>query len=190
MKPLLLTALGRTVSAAPLGRRGDDVEVRRIPALPTARALDLERPTVIVLDRALLLSTGGDAQRLVELSALVAIVGIGNAGETEPPAEFPSELLTSFIAGDAAAGTVIAALRGAFRHAAALLAARRSRTDADERARELGELTTIGVALSTERNLSSLLDLILTQARRVTSSDAGSRSLGETRPRQMISGRS
>ena len=49
MKPLLLTPLGRTVSAAPLGRRGDDVEVRRIPALPTARALDPDRPTVIML---------------------------------------------------------------------------------------------------------------------------------------------
>jgi HD-GYP domain-containing protein (c-di-GMP phosphodiesterase class II) len=179
MKPLLLTALGRTVSAAPLGRRGDDVEVRRIPALPTTRAIDLERPTVIVLDRALLLSTGDDGQRLQELATLVAIVGMGEPGEEEPPPEFPSELLTSFIAGDAAVGTVIAALRGAFRHAAALLAARRSRVDAEERARELGELTAIGVALSTERDLSSLLDLILTQARRVTSSDAGSLYLVE-----------
>ena len=60
MKPLILTAIGRTISTAPLGRRGDDVEVRRIPALPTARAIDLDRPTVIVLDRALLGSAGGD----------------------------------------------------------------------------------------------------------------------------------
>ena len=30
MKPLLLTALGRTISTAPLGRRGDDIEVPAI----------------------------------------------------------------------------------------------------------------------------------------------------------------
>ena len=34
VKPLLITALGRTISPAPLGRREDDVEVRRVPVLP------------------------------------------------------------------------------------------------------------------------------------------------------------
>src|SRR5207237_1921829 len=38
----------------------------------------------------------------------------------------------------------------------------------------------IGVALGTERDVKSLLDLILTQARRITSSDAGSLYLVET----------
>ena len=179
MKPLLLTALGRTISTAPLGRRGDDVEVRRIPALPTPRAIDLERPTVIVLDRALLASVGDDDERVRELATLVALVGIGEAGEAEPPGDFPVDLLTSYVAGDAGIGAVITSLRGAFRHAAALLAARRARHQAEERARELAELTAIGVALSTERDLSALLELILTQARRVTSSDAGSLYLVE-----------
>jgi HD-GYP domain-containing protein (c-di-GMP phosphodiesterase class II) len=179
MKPLLLTAIGRTISTAPLGRRGDDIEVRRIPALPTARAIDADRPTVIVLDRALLASAGDDADRVRELAALVALVGIGEPEEEEPGDDFPVELLTSFVAGDAAVGTVITALRGAFRHAAALLAARRAHAEAEERARELAELTTIGVALSTERDLNTLLELILTQARRVTSSDAGSLYLVE-----------
>jgi HD-GYP domain-containing protein (c-di-GMP phosphodiesterase class II) len=179
MKPLLLTALGRTISTAPLGRRGDDVEVRRIPALPTARTIERDRPVVIVLDRALLASVGDDPGRLRDLAALVAFVGIGEPHETEPPDDFPVELLTSFVAGDAAVGTVIAALRGAFRHAAALLATRRAHDEVEERARELTELTTIGVALSTQRDLNALLDLILTQARRVTSSDAGSLYLVE-----------
>ncbi|MEO7713699.1 MAG: HD domain-containing phosphohydrolase [Gemmatimonadaceae bacterium] len=179
MKPLLLTALGRTISTAPLGRRGDDVEVRRMPALPTPRAIDLERPTVIVLDRALLASVGDDDERVRELATLVALVGIGEAGEAEPPGDFPVDLLTSYVAGDAGIGAVITSLRGAFRHAAALLAARRAKHQADERARELAELTAIGVALSTERDLSALLELILTQARRVTSSDAGSLYLVE-----------
>jgi HD-GYP domain-containing protein (c-di-GMP phosphodiesterase class II) len=179
MKPLLITALGRTISAAPLGRRGDDVEVRRVPALPTASVLDFERPTVIVLDRALLASAGDDDARLYELAAVAALVGIGEAGETEPSREFPVELLTAFISGDAAAGAVMAALRGAFRHAGSIVAERRAREAAELRAKELGELTAIGVALSTQRDLHTLLEMILTQARRLTSSDAGSLYLVE-----------
>ena len=61
MKPLLLTALGSPLSDAPLGRRGDDVEVRAIPTLPLPRALDLERPTVLALDRTLVASAGEGA---------------------------------------------------------------------------------------------------------------------------------
>jgi HD-GYP domain-containing protein (c-di-GMP phosphodiesterase class II) len=179
MKPLLLTALGRTISAAPLGRRGDDVEVRRIPALPTARALDLERPTVIMLDRALIASAGDSPGRLEELAAVTALVGIGEPGEAEPPEGMPVELLSGYLPGDAAVGTVFAALHGGFRHAAALLAARRAGGDADDRAKELAELTAIGAAMGTERDLGTLLDLILTQARRVTTSDAGSLYLVE-----------
>src|SRR6266702_3895902 len=56
----------------------------------------------------------------------------------------------------------------------------RARAEAVSRSREIGELTRIGVALGTERDLRSLLDLILTQARRITSSDAGSLYLVET----------
>ena len=179
MKPLLLTALGRTISAAPLGRRGDDVEVRRIPALPTARALDLERPTVIMVDRALIGSAGDAGVRLEELASLVALVGIGEPGEVEPPDGMPLDLLSGYLPGDAPVPTVFATLHGAFRHAAALLAARRARSDADERSRELAELTAIGAAMGTERDLNTLLDLILTQARRVTTSDAGSLYLVE-----------
>jgi HD-GYP domain-containing protein (c-di-GMP phosphodiesterase class II) len=179
MKPLLLTAIGRTISAAPLGRRGDDVEVRRIPALPTARAIDLERPTVIALDRALLASIGDDPTRIQELSVMAALVGLGEPGEAEPPQGFPVDCITSWVPGDAGTGVVIAALRGAFRHASVLVAERRSRALAAERARELGELTAIGVALSTERDLHTLLELILTQARRLTTADAGSLYLVE-----------
>ncbi|CAN5907849.1 HD family phosphohydrolase [soil metagenome] len=179
MKPLLLTAVGRTLSKAPLGRRGDDVEVRHIPTLPTARSIDLERPTVIALDHALLASVGDDPTRVQELALMVAMVGLGEVGEKEPPPGFPVDAVTCWIPGDASVPTVIAALRGAFRHATSLLAARASRQEASDRARELAELTAIGVALSTERDLHTLLDLILTQARRLTIADAGSLYLVE-----------
>src|SRR5437868_13658148 len=97
MKPLLLTAHGNPQLAAPFGRRGDDIEVRGIPALPTVRALDLDRPTVLALDRSLIASAGtGADEQLRALAGLVAIVGIGDAGEAEPGRNFP-DLLTSFI---------------------------------------------------------------------------------------------
>ena len=41
-------------------------------------------------------------------------------------------------------------------------------------ARELQELNRIGAALSAERDTSRLLELILTKAREITASDAGS----------------
>ncbi|MEK7667354.1 MAG: HD domain-containing phosphohydrolase [Gemmatimonadota bacterium] len=49
------------------------------------------------------------------------------------------------------------------------------------RSREITELTRIGVALSTERNYDVLLEMILSQARRITQSDGGSLYLVEGR---------
>jgi HD-GYP domain-containing protein (c-di-GMP phosphodiesterase class II) len=180
MKPLLLTAPGSPLSGAPLGRRDDDVEVRATPALPLPRALDLERPTVLALDRTLLASAGdGAATQLRALAGIIAIVGIGDPADVEPGDDFPIDVLASFIPGGATTGTKLAAFRGAFRHAAALAAVRRARNTAVERTRELTELSAIGVALTTERDLGTLLRLILSHARRVTESDAGSLYLVE-----------
>jgi HD-GYP domain-containing protein (c-di-GMP phosphodiesterase class II) len=179
MKPLLLAASGRRLSAAPLGRREGDVELRHIPALPTADTIDDSRPTVIALDRALLASAGDEETRIQELAERAALVGIGDAGEAEPGPDFPGDLLTGFVAADAPPGAIVAALRGGFRHAASLVAQRRAVRDEMERHRELAELTSVGVALSTERNLMALLEMILTQARRITGSDAGSLYLAE-----------
>lgn len=172
VKPLLITALGRTISSAPLGRREDDVEVRRVPVLPTPSSLDATRPAVVVLDRGLLATA--DRERVRELAQYCALVGLGEAGEAEPPNDFPLDLLTCYAAADAPVGAIIASLRGAFRHAASLVAERRAVAEQEERQRELRELTSVGVALSTERDLLNLLEMILSQARRITSSDAGS----------------
>lgn len=180
MKPLLLVAFGRTISAAPLGRREDDIEVRRIPALPTFSSLQSERrPIVVALDRALLLSVGGLREPLEQLASIAAIVGIGDPGEVEPCDDFPADLLTSFIPGDATVGAAITQLKGAFRHAVSLVAERTAREQEQQRYSELTELTRVGVALSQERDLQILLEMILTQARRITSSDAGSLYLAE-----------
>ena len=180
MKPLLLIAFGRTISAAPLGRREDDVEVRRIPALPTARAIaDENRPVVIALDRGLLKSVDGAQHMLEEVAQVAALVGLGDAGEQEPCPDFPVDLLTGYVPGDAPVGAIIVSLRGAFRHAVSLMAERAARTQEQQRYQELTELTRVGVALSHERDLTRLLEMILTQARRITNSDAGSLYLAE-----------
>jgi HD-GYP domain-containing protein (c-di-GMP phosphodiesterase class II) len=174
MRPLLITAMGRAIHSAALGRRVDDVEVRRVPALPTPDTLDPERPTVIVLDRLLLRSAGSDHERLSELAASAALVALGDAGEDEPSSEFPFDLLTGYLPCDAPAGTILAMFRGAFRHAASLVGERRAVSEERERHRQLRELTNVGVALSTERDLLTLLEMILSQSRRITVSDAGS----------------
>ena len=174
MRPLLVTAIGRTVSSAPLGRREDDVEVRRVPALPTPATLDPERPTVVVLDRHLLRSADGDHQRVRDLAAYVALVGLGEPDEDEPPHDFPADLLTGYLPCDAPVGTILAMFRGGFRHAASLVAERRAVAEEQERHRQLRELTNVGVALSNERDLLTLLEMILSQSRRITLADAGS----------------
>jgi HD-GYP domain-containing protein (c-di-GMP phosphodiesterase class II) len=174
VKPLILLAHGRVVGTAPLGRLNDDVELRRVLGLPRAAALDPERPTVILLDRTILAGAGAGREQLQELARAAAIVGLGNPGEGEPAPELSPDLLTSYLPGDAPAGLVAAQLRGAIRHASAMIAERRARDDEERHHSELVELSRISVALSTERDLLTLLEMILSQARRITSSDAGS----------------
>jgi HD-GYP domain-containing protein (c-di-GMP phosphodiesterase class II) len=181
-KPLLITGLGRDLSGIPIGRRDEDIEIRRVPALPTTGTLVPNRPTVILLDKALLQSIGAHRERLEEAAESAALIGIGEPGEFEPSDRFPTDLLSGFIPGSASEGLIRAALRGGFRHAVTLVAERASRIQAQLRHRELAELTRVGVALSTERDLLSLLDTILTQARRITNSDAGSLYLVERDP--------
>jgi HD-GYP domain-containing protein (c-di-GMP phosphodiesterase class II) len=178
-RPVLVVAAGRSLAGIPLGRRDDDVEVQRVEALPAVADLDADRPTVILLDRALLESSGTQRGPLLELASVTAIVGLGEAGEPEPPADFPADLLSSYVTVDAPAATLHTILRGAFRHAAGLVATHAAREERAEHHRELAELTQVGVALSTERDLLSLLEMILNQARRITTSDAGSLYLVE-----------
>jgi HD-GYP domain-containing protein (c-di-GMP phosphodiesterase class II) len=70
-------------------------------------------------------------------------------------------------------------LQASLRHAAALVAGRRSNALGDRSSNDVTELTRIGVALSTERDLLTLLGMILSQARRISGADAGSLYLVE-----------
>ena len=155
-----------------LMRADGDVEVRAVDDLPAAATLDPSRATVIVVDRALMKAPG--ARALAELAGGAALLGAGDAGDAEPPAEWPVELLSGFLPGGAPPRLAAAQLRGALHQARALAAAFASRASEDQRSRELRDLAQVGAALSTERDILKLLEMILSQARRVTASDAGS----------------
>jgi len=155
---------------------GAQVQRREVRLLRDVAADD--RPTVLLLDP--------DNRSLIPLDALRAlvdaggaIVALGRPGETEVPQEMPAELLAGFVRHPAGAREFLVAIRSGFREAAARAETARARAEAATRSREIGELTRIGVALGTERDLKTLLDLILTQARRITWSDAGSLYLVE-----------
>ena len=138
-----------------------------------------ERPTVFVLD-----SESRSIFTVDVLRAFVdaggAIVALGREGEPDLPAEMPSELLSGFVKQPVGPRQLLVAVRAGYREAAARMETARARSEAANRSREIGELTRIGVALGTERDLKTLLELILTQARRITTSDAGSLYLVET----------
>ena len=179
MNPLVITSVGRATGALD----GLAVEIRHVPLLPPAGTLDPERPTVILLDRALARalaqSAGDDGQGMDALASLAAFLGVGEPGEVSPGDGLPTELLTGYVAADAPVGAQRVAIQGALRHAATLVAARRATRRETRSTDDLHELTKIGVALSTERDLFTLLELILTQARRLASADAGSLYLVE-----------
>jgi HD-GYP domain-containing protein (c-di-GMP phosphodiesterase class II) len=177
VRALLITSAARKIPALPISRRQDDLELRKVTALPQVQSLDPERPTVVVLDHTLLV--GVDEATIEALSRRAALVGIGDSGETMLDESWAHNYLIGFVPGDARPAVVLATLRGAFNHAVSIVAERKARLEEEERRRELGELTRVGVALSTERDLVVLLEMILSQARRITGSDAGSLYLTE-----------
>src|SRR5438067_2477937 len=173
---LLHTSAWDPASVGPTLERAQ-IETRQA-RLPRDLSVD-ERPSVFVLD-----SESRSVFPLDVLRAFVdaggAIVALGGNGEADLPAEMPAELLSGFVRQPVGPRQLLVAVRAGYRGAAARLETARARAEAASRSREIGELTRIGVALGTERDVKSLLDLILTQARRITSSDAGSLYLVET----------
>jgi hypothetical protein len=117
---------------------------------------------VLVVDLERDAPTAADAVRARE--QLVPVVGLVSA-ERPPPGWPPTwyaylpKPVTPFI--------LASALGHAFEHVRLLAEAERTRM-------ELGELNAIGVRLSAERDPVALLGLILTKAREITHSDAGS----------------
>ncbi len=116
------------------------------------------------------------------------VVALGAAGEKDPPDDLTDDVVSVFVPHPHGRRQLLLALRTAYREAAARADALNARTEAASRTRELSELTHIGMALTTEHDYNTLLDLILTQARKITNSDAGSLYLVEKpegEPRQL-----
>jgi HD-GYP domain-containing protein (c-di-GMP phosphodiesterase class II) len=137
-----------------------------------------DRPTVFLLDGESRSAFPVDMLRSF-VDAGGAIVALARNGETDVPEGLPTEFLSGFLTHPASPRRLLVAIRAGFREAAARAETARARGEAAQRAREIGELTRIGVALGTERDLKTLLELILTQSRRITQSDAGSLYLVE-----------
>jgi HD-GYP domain-containing protein (c-di-GMP phosphodiesterase class II) len=108
--------------------------------------------------------TAGDAAVAAALAASapdLPVVALVAAGAT------PAVRCYAYVAAPAAPEVLAAALRNACDHAQA-------RREAAVSRRELRELNQIGVSLSAERDTDTLLTLILSKAREITQSDAGS----------------
>ncbi len=155
----------------------EQVELREVTS-PTA-AHTAEHPAVFLLDPAARKQV--TAEILLALrDAGSAIVALGEPGEEDVPEDLPVDVLAGFVRAPAGPRQLLVALRTAFRASAAHHEQSRARAENAARLNELTELADIGVLLTTEKNLDTLLDLILTQARRVTQSDAGSLYIVET----------
>ena len=159
------------------------LETSQVEARPVRQAKELmvadDRPTVFLLDAESRSIFPVDVMRSF-VDAGGAIVALGRNGETDVPDGMPTEFLSGFLTQPTSPRGLLVAIRAGFREAAARAETARARGEAAQRAREIGELTRIGVALGTERDIKTLLDLILTQSRRITQSDAGSLYLVET----------
>ena len=161
--------------AAPLA--ADLVELRMV-ASPSEIRAD-ERPVAYLLDL--------PARQQVTTQLLaglrdggIALLALGDAGETDIPPELPAELLSGFVKAPVGPRQLLVALRASFRVSASHREQARTRAESASRLNDLTELADIGVRLTTEKNLDRLLELILSQARRVTQSDAGSLYIVET----------
>ena len=139
----------------------DDLEPRLLGSA-TASQLSTNDPAVLILDdpdTALI-----DAAR----QAMVPVVVLSDVADVAPVARGYVSL--TMPVGPA---TLASVLRAACEQA-------RVTREAKETTRQLEELNAIGVRLTAERDTKLLLDLILTKARTITRSDAGSIYLVET----------
>jgi HD-GYP domain-containing protein (c-di-GMP phosphodiesterase class II) len=149
------------------------------PVPPGSDLVGSDGPTVLVLtpvDR----EAFSDTQLRDFVDSGGAVVAIGRDTEDDVPLELEGNLLSAFVRVPYGMRQLLLAIRAAYREAAARADSIRARKEAASRTREIGELTEIGKALSTEHDYGELLKQILYRARELTSSDAGSLYLVET----------
>ncbi len=147
-------------AASLLSQLPDDLEPRPLPAHPLP-APGADESAVVVLDLA-----GGDSTAAAEVATrrsrlpIVAFVDAASPAAA-PPASY------AYVTKPIAPFILAKTLRNACEHW-------RIGREVEETRAQLEELNIIGVRLSAERDTDVLLDLILTKAREITHSDAGS----------------
>ena len=110
------------------------------------------------------------------------VVALAAPAEKDIPDELSGLAIDSWLPHRPGQRQLLLAIRTACQGAVARSEILKARQEAAIRTRELTELTHIGAALATERDLAKLLRMILSQARRVTHADAASLYLVEDRP--------
>jgi HD-GYP domain-containing protein (c-di-GMP phosphodiesterase class II) len=167
-RPLLLHSAAWTPPAALAAA----LETRAIGSL--AEVLEPEAPTVLVLDRAL--AAGRDDLEAALRTLPDAVIVVPADEETDAVARGSERVLLTLPARDEAAAR---AIRGALRLSAARLSQARLERELAGARSQLRELAGVGMALMTERDPDRLLNTILSKARQLTASDAGSLYLVE-----------
>jgi HD-GYP domain-containing protein (c-di-GMP phosphodiesterase class II) len=143
-------------------------------AVPDASALvPGDVPTVFMLDAGARGTVpAAQIRRFVEQGGAVVAV-VEDDGEMLPEG-LDEHHVDAVVSANGTVKQTLMAVRTAYRDALSRREAELARHEAAQRSRELAELTRIGMALSTERDYNTLLELILRQALELTGSDAGS----------------
>lgn len=171
MSPLVIAPTGRALPAFAAAAQAPGLEWRRIDGLPTLDALDPDEATVLLVDAP---TAEAHGERLTVLATRAALIGVGDPGAAGPTGALAEAPLIGWLRAEASEAEGRFAMQTALRHGAALVAAQRAERLERASATELRELSRIGAALSTERNLDTLLGMILSQARQLSNADAGS----------------
>src|SRR5436309_7560887 len=139
------------------------LETSQVEARPVRQTKDLavtdDRPTVFLLDAESRSAFPVDVMRSF-VDAGGAIVALGRNGETDVPEGLPTEFLSGFLTQPTSPRRLLVAIRAGFREPAARAETARQRGEAAQRAREIGELTRIGVAPGPARDLKTLPQFI------------------------------
>ncbi|MFI5373469.1 MAG: hypothetical protein ACHQ8D_02400, partial [Candidatus Rokuibacteriota bacterium] len=143
-----------------------DLEAMPLPARGVPRP-GPDEGAVVLLD--LTAGDGAGASALASLAPDLPVVALVAPGAAPPAGCY------AYVTASAAPEILAVTLANACDHA-------RARREADATRRELEQLNQIGVSLSAERDTDALLTLILSKAREITCSDAGSIYLVEETP--------
>ncbi len=156
----------------PIGRYADaltreSIHSRRLGDLDQLLIIDASALRVVLVDAAV----NGDHRDALRLDTRTAVVGVGLA---EPPKWLADESVYVDLPADPSAPMLLSAIKHAFQFLYQKQRADQLDKQLSERTRELQQVAEVGAALSTVRDHSVLLTVILSKARELSRADAGS----------------